>query len=276
MARSKRDRSDEFDASMGDLLANASVDADVDSKADAAQSSAQAGGAAKAGRAAAPAAGGSGRGRKKVVVPDEPFVYPVDPRHCLVCGVDEAGRGPLMGDVVASCVILDHNNMIEGLNDSKKLTEKARDALAPVIKEQAVAWGIGRASPQEIDELNILNATFLAMRRAYDAMARSCNLVLVDGNRVPATISSLGVMVETVVKGDSRVPEISAASILAKTARDADLYELDKIYPEYGFAAHKGYPTKAHLEILATLPILDCYRRSYGPVARLLAERGQS
>ncbi|MCK0527582.1 ribonuclease HII [Anaerobiospirillum sp. NML120449] len=209
-------------------------------------------------------------------MPDEPFVYPVDPRHCLVCGVDEAGRGPLMGDVVAACVILDHNNMIEGLNDSKKLTEKARDALAPVIKEQAVAWGIGRASPQEIDELNILNATFLAMRRAYDAMARSCNLVLVDGNRVPATISSLGVMVETVVKGDSRVPEISAASILAKTARDADLYELDKIYPEYGFAAHKGYPTKAHLEILATLPILDCYRRSYGPVARLLAERGQS
>ena len=276
MARSKRDRSDEFDASMGDLLANASVDADVDSKADAAQSSAQAGGAAKAGRAAAPAAGGSGRGRKKVVVPDEPFVYPVDPSQCLVCGVDEAGRGPLMGDVVAACVILDHNNMIEGLNDSKKLTEKARDALAPVIKEQAVAWGIGRASPQEIDELNILNATFLAMRRAYDAMARSCNLVLVDGNRVPATISSLGVMVETVVKGDSRVPEISAASILAKTARDADLYELDKIYPEYGFAAHKGYPTKAHLEILATLPILDCYRRSYGPVARLLAERGQS
>lgn len=276
MARSKRDRSDEFDASMGDLLANASVDADVDSKADAAQSSAQAGGAAKAGRAEAPAAGGSGRGRKKVVAPDEPFVYPVDPRHCLVCGVDEAGRGPLMGDVVAACVILDHNNMIEGLNDSKKLTEKARDALAPVIKEQAVAWGIGRASPQEIDELNILNATFLAMRRAYDAMARSCNLVLVDGNRVPATISSLGVMVETVVKGDSKVPEISAASILAKTARDADLYELDKIYPEYGFAAHKGYPTKAHLEILATLPILDCYRRSYGPVARLLAERGQS
>lgn len=276
MARSKRDRSDEFDASMGDLLANASVDADVDSKADAAKSSAHAGGAAKAGRAAAPAAGGAARGRKKVVVPDEPFVYPVDPRHCLVCGVDEAGRGPLMGDVVAACVILDHNNMIEGLNDSKKLTEKARDALAPVIKEQAVAWGIGRASPQEIDELNILNATFLAMRRAYDAMARSCNLVLVDGNRVPATISSLGVMVETVVKGDSRVPEISAASILAKTARDADLYELDKIYPEYGFAAHKGYPTKAHLEILATLPILDCYRRSYGPVARLLAERGQS
>ena len=276
MARSKRDRSDEFDASMGDLLANASVDADVDSKADAAQSSAQAGGAAKAGGAAAPAAGGAARGRKKVVVPDEPFVYPVDPRHCLVCGVDEAGRGPLMGDVVAACVILDHNNMIEGLNDSKKLTEKARDALAPVIKEQAVAWSIGRASPQEIDELNILNATFLAMRRAYDAMARSCNLVLVDGNRVPATISSLGVMVETVVKGDSRVPEISAASILAKTARDADLYELDKIYPEYGFAAHKGYPTKAHLEILATLPILDCYRRSYGPVARLLAERGQS
>lgn len=276
MARSKRDRSDEFDASMGDLLANASVDADVDSKADAAQSSAQAAGAEKAGWAATPAAGGSGRGRKKVVVPDEPFVYPVDPRHCLVCGVDEAGRGPLMGDVVAACVILDHNNMIEGLNDSKKLTEKARDALAPVIKEQAVAWGIGRASPQEIDELNILNATFLAMRRAYDAMARSCNLVLVDGNRVPATISSLGVMVETVVKGDSRVPEISAASILAKTARDADLYELDKIYPEYGFAAHKGYPTKAHLEILATLPILDCYRRSYGPVARLLAERGRS
>ena len=206
---------------------------------------------------------------KKVVF--DPFIYPIDPKVNVVCGIDEAGRGPLMGDVVAACVILDHEHMIPGLNDSKKLTEKARDALVPVIKEQAIAWGIGRASPQEIDELNILNATFLAMRRAYDAMHKSCNLGLVDGNKIPKTFSDLPVVLEAVVKGDARVPEISAASILAKTARDADLYELDKLYPEYGFAHHKGYPTKDHLAVLQHLPILPCYRLSYGPIKKLLS-----
>ena len=208
---------------------------------------------------------------KKVVY--EPYVYPIDPKIHVVCGMDEVGRGPLMGDVVAACVVLDHENMIPGLNDSKKLTEKARDALVPLIKEQAVAWGIGRASPQEIDELNILNATFLAMRRAFDAMHKRCNLGLVDGNKIPKTFADVPMVMETVVKGDARVPEISAASILAKTARDADLYELDKLYPEYGFAHHKGYPTKEHLEALSQLPILPCYRLSFGPVKKLLATR---
>ena len=213
----------------------------------------------------------SAKAKAKAKVVYEPYEYPIDPKVYAVCGIDEAGRGPLMGDVVAACVILDHNHMIEGLNDSKKLTEKARDALAPIIKEQAIAYGIGRASPQEIDSLNILNATFLAMRRAFDAMQKSCNLALIDGNRIPKTFSDIPMVMEAVVKGDARVAEISAASILAKTTRDADCYELDKLYPEYGFARHKGYPTKDHLEALAKLPILPCYRKSYGPVKKLLA-----
>lgn len=213
----------------------------------------------------------SAKAKAKAKVVYEPFEYPIDPKVYAVCGIDEAGRGPLMGDVVAACVILDHNHMIEGLNDSKKLTEKARDALAPIIKEQAIAYGIGRASPQEIDSLNILNATFLAMRRAFDAMQKSCNLALIDGNKIPKTFSDIPMVMEAVVKGDARVAEISAASILAKTTRDADCYELDKLYPEYGFARHKGYPTKDHLEALAKLPILPCYRKSYGPVKKLLA-----
>ena len=226
--------------------------------------------------AGADAEAGAGAGAKtsakaKAKVVYEPYEYPIDPKVYAVCGIDEAGRGPLMGDVVAACVILDHNHMIEGLNDSKKLTEKARDALAPIIKEQAIAYGIGRASPQEIDSLNILNATFLAMRRAFDAMQKSCNLALIDGNKIPKTFSDIPMVMEAVVKGDARVAEISAASILAKTTRDADCYELDKLYPEYGFARHKGYPTKDHLEALAKLPILPCYRKSYGPVKKLLA-----
>lgn len=212
-----------------------------------------------------------GRKKKSTVMP--PFDYPIDPVANVVCGIDEAGRGPLMGDVVAACVVLDHNHMIPGLNDSKKLTEKARDELAPLIKEHAIAWGIGRASPAEIDQYNILNATYIAMRRAYDAMCKRCNLALIDGNRVPKTFADLGVVCETVVKGDSKVPEISAASILAKTARDADMYELDKLHPEYGFAKHKGYPTADHMEILNHIPLLDCYRRSFGPIKRLLEER---
>lgn len=211
------------------------------------------------------------RASAKPKVVYEPYVYPIDPKVYAICGIDEAGRGPLMGDVVAACVILDHNHMIEGLNDSKKLSEKARDALAPIIKEQAIAYGIGRASPEEIDEHNILNATFLAMRRAFDAMGRNCNLALVDGNKIPKSFNDIPMAIEAVVKGDARVAEISAASILAKTARDADCIALDKLYPEYGFAKHKGYPTKDHLEALAHLPILPCYRLSYGPVKKLLA-----
>ena len=228
-----------------------------------------AGAEAEAGAGAKTSAKSKAKSKAKVVY--EPYEYPIDPKVYAVCGIDEAGRGPLMGDVVAACVILDHNHMIEGLNDSKKLTEKARDALAPIIKEQAIAYGIGRASPQEIDSLNILNATFLAMRRAFDAMQKSCNLALIDGNKIPKTFSDIPMVMEAVVKGDARVAEISAASILAKTTRDADCYELDKLYPEYGFARHKGYPTKDHLEALAKLPILPCYRKSYGPVKKLLA-----
>ena len=235
------------------------------------QVGADAGAEAEAGAGAGAGAKTSAKAKAKAKVVYEPYEYPIDPKVYAVCGIDEAGRGPLMGDVVAACVILDHNHMIEGLNDSKKLTEKARDALAPIIKEQAIAYGIGRASPQEIDSLNILNATFLAMRRAFDAMQKSCNLALIDGNKIPKTFSDIPMVMEAVVKGDARVAEISAASILAKTTRDADCYELDKLYPEYGFARHKGYPTKDHLEALANLPILPCYRKSYGPVKKLLA-----
>lgn len=202
----------------------------------------------------------------------EPFVYPVDPRQYLVCGFDEAGRGPLMGNVVAACVVLDYTRPIEGLNDSKKLTEKKREALFVQIKEQALAYGIGQATPEEIDRLNILQASFLAMRRAYEDMQLDCNLLLIDGNKV---LTGLPVACQAVVKGDARVPEISAASILAKVTRDHELYELDAQYPQYGFKQHKGYPTAKHLELLRQLPVLPCYRRTYGPVRKLLAERGE-
>ena len=256
-SRVKADSKDGTGASAGvDLVAHVGADAGAEAEAG-------------AGAGAKTSAKAKAKAKAKVVY--EPYEYPIDPKVYAVCGIDEAGRGPLMGDVVAACVILDHNHMIEGLNDSKKLTEKARDALAPIIKEQAIAYGIGRASPQEIDSLNILNATFLAMRRAFDAMQKSCNLALIDGNKIPKTFSDIPMVMEAVVKGDARVAEISAASILAKTTRDADCYELDKLYPEYGFARHKGYPTKDHLEALANLPILPCYRKSYGPVKKLLA-----
>lgn len=209
-----------------------------------------------------------GKGKPKIELP--PFVYPVDPVSCIVCGIDEAGRGPLMGDVVAACVILDHKRMIPGIDDSKHLSEKKRDALAPLIKEYAIAYGIGRASPAEIDELNILHATFLAMRRAYEMMKINCNYALIDGNKIPP---GLNTSCQAVVKGDARVKEIGAASILAKTTRDADLYELDKQFPEYQFAKHKGYPTAAHMAVLEKLPILPCYRFSYGPVKKLIEQR---
>lgn len=177
-----------------------------------------------------------------------------------------------MGNVVAACVILDPSRPIEGLNDSKQLSEKKRDALEPLIKERALSYGIGQCTPAEIDHMNILHASMEAMRRAYFAMGRACELMLVDGNRVPP---DLPLKLEAVVKGDARVAEISAASILAKVERDRQMYELDKAYPEYGFAKHKGYPTKAHLEILKRLPLLDCYRKSYGPIKRLLAQEDE-
>ena len=162
---------------------------------------------------------------KKVL---EPFIYPIDPKVHLVCGVDEAGRGPLVGNVVAACVILDPSRPILGLADSKKLSEKKRDALALQIKENALAYGIGQCTPEEIDRMNILYASLEAMRRAYVNMHKTCELMLIDGNKL---IPDFPLAMQAVVKGDARVPEISAASILAKTERDAQLYALDKQYP---------------------------------------------
>ncbi|MGE9184516.1 ribonuclease HII, partial [Escherichia coli] len=164
------------------------------------------------------------------------FVYP---HTQLVAGVDEVGRGPLVGAVVTAAVILDPARPIAGLNDSKKLSEKRRLALYEEIKEKALSWSLGRAEPHEIDELNILHATMLAMQRAVAGLHIAPEYVLIDGNRCP----KLPMPAMAVVKGDSRVPEISAASILAKVTRDAEMAALDIVFPQYGFAQHKGYPT---------------------------------
>ncbi|QOV64869.1 ribonuclease HII [Kosakonia pseudosacchari] len=191
------------------------------------------------------------------------FVYP---HTHLVAGVDEVGRGPLVGAVVTAAVILDPERPIVGLNDSKKLSEKRRLSLCDEIKEKALAWSLGRAEPHEIDELNILHATMLAMQRAVAGLAIAPEFVLIDGNRCPALpMPSLAV-----VKGDSRVAEISAASILAKVARDAEMAALDIIFPQYGFAQHKGYPTAFHLERLAEHGATEHHRRSFAPVKRAL------
>ena len=171
------------------------------------------------------------------------FVYP---NTQLVAGVDEVGRGPLVGAVVTAAVILDPARPIAGLNDSKKLSEKRRLALYEEIKEKALSWSLGRAEPHEIDELNILHATMLAMQRAVAGLHIAPEYVLIDGNRCP----KLPMPAMAVVKGDSRVPEISAASILAKVTRDAEMAALDIVFPQYGFAQHKGYPTAFHLEKL--------------------------
>ena len=192
----------------------------------------------------------------------------------LICGVDEAGRGPLAGAVYASAVILDAAHPISGLTDSKKITEKRRDTLAIEIKQQALAWAIATSSVEEIDEINILQASLLAMKRAVEAMQKEFAEVLngqaihvqVDGNKRP----NISLSCEAIVKGDSKVQAISAASILAKTARDANLYELDKRYPMYGFAQHKGYPTKAHRALLQEHGVSPVHRRSYAPVKKLL------
>ncbi|BAL24698.1 ribonuclease HII [Azoarcus sp. KH32C] len=185
----------------------------------------------------------------------------------LICGVDEAGRGPLAGSVVAAAVILDPARPIEGLNDSKKLTERARDRLAELIRERALAWAVAEATVAEIDRLNILHATMLAMQRAVAGLSHRPDLVRIDGNRCPV----LDVPSEAVVKGDATVPAIAAASILAKTVRDAQMVELDVIYPAYGFARHKGYPTAEHLAALRLHGVADCYRRSFAPVRDLVA-----
>lgn len=188
--------------------------------------------------------------------------------HKLIAGVDEVGRGPLIGDVVTAAVILDPANPIVGLTDSKKLSEKKRIALAAEIKAKALYWHIGRATPEEIDTLNILHATMLAMKRAVEGLAVTPGFVRVDGNRLP----DWPYAAEAVVKGDSLHAEISAASIIAKVERDNDMLALDELHPEYGFAGHKGYPTKAHFEALATHGVIDGYRKSFKPVKALLQE----
>jgi ribonuclease HII len=191
----------------------------------------------------------------------------------LICGVDEAGRGPLAGAVYAAAVILNPEKSIMGLADSKKLSEKRRDALALEIKEYAFAWAIAYSTVEEIDELNILQASLLAMKRAVESVQASLVeiaplnlLVQVDGNQRP----KISLPCEAIVKGDSKVQAISAASILAKTARDAALYDLDRQYPMYGFAQHKGYPTAAHIALLRQHGVSPVHRRSYAPVKALI------
>lgn len=191
----------------------------------------------------------------------------------LIAGVDEAGRGPLAGAVFAAAVILDPARPIAGLADSKVLSEAKRDALAILIKRDALAWCIASASVEEIDQLNILHATMLAMSRAVAGLTPQPDRVLIDGNRVP---KQLTLPAEAIVKGDAKVQAISAASILAKTARDAELIALDALHPQYGFARHKGYPTAEHLAALEAHGALLVHRKSFGPVKAWLArQQGQ-
>ncbi len=190
------------------------------------------------------------------------------PKAKFIAGVDEVGRGPLVGAVVTAAVILDPNQPIEGLADSKKLSEKRRLALAEEIKAKALCWSLGRAEPDEIDQLNILHATMLAMQRAVAGLRIQPDFVLVDGNRIP----TLPMPAQAIVKGDSLVAEISASSILAKVARDQEMDELDKQFPEYGFAQHKGYPTKLHFEKLESLGATPYHRKSFAPVAQRLTK----
>lgn len=184
----------------------------------------------------------------------------------LICGVDEAGRGPLAGPVFAAAVILDPARPIAGLRDSKKLSEARRDQLVDLIRRDARAWSIAQASVEEIDHLNILHATMLAMRRAIEGLSVTPTLALIDGNRCPVC----NVRTEAIVKGDDKVLEISAASILAKTARDAALLTLHAQYPDYAFDQHKGYPTALHLARLREHGVTPEHRRSYAPVRALL------
>ncbi|BDZ74937.1 MULTISPECIES: ribonuclease HII [Methylophaga] len=185
----------------------------------------------------------------------------------IIAGVDEVGRGPLAGPVVTAAVILNPDNPIAGLADSKKLTEKRRESLVPLIKEHALAWAMGRAEPDEIDELNILQASLLAMKRAVEALSIVPEHVLVDGIHAP----KLNCPVTTIIKGDQSEPAIAAASILAKVARDQEMIALEEQYPGYGFAKHKGYPTKQHQQALLTLGVTDIHRRSFGPVHKALS-----
>lgn len=187
----------------------------------------------------------------------------------LSAGVDEAGRGPLAGPVIAAAVVLDKDQPIQGLADSKKLTATRREVLAEAIYVRAVAVAVGRAEVEEIDSINILQATLQAMTRAIDALGVLPDVVLIDGNQAPR----IALPAQCVINGDVLVPEISAASIIAKVVRDNEMLELDSMYPGYGFARHKGYPTKEHLSALSSIGPCPAHRQSFGPVKSLL-ERG--
>ncbi|MFI2818140.1 ribonuclease HII [Vreelandella piezotolerans] len=203
-------------------------------------------------------------------MPTKPADFPplvVEYAGDFLAGVDEVGRGPLVGSVVAAAVILDPKAPIVGLTDSKKLTARRRESLDVLIREHALAFAVAEASAEEIDTLNIYHATHLAMRRAVDALRPQAEYLLVDGNRLPGH----ALPGQAVVKGDARHPAIAAASILAKVARDAQMAELDLRYPEYGFARHKGYPTKEHLAVLEAHGALAEHRKSFAPVQRQLA-----
>ena len=193
------------------------------------------------------------------------FIYP---GATCIAGVDEVGRGPLVGAVVTAAVILDPARPIVGLADSKKLSEKRRLALCEEIKEKALSWSLGRAEPEEIDQLNILHATMLAMQRAVAGLHITPDFVLIDGNRCPA----LAMPSQAVVKGDSLVREISAASIIAKVTRDQEMTELDLLFPQYGFAQHKGYPTALHMEKLSLHGATPHHRRSFAPVRNAILD----
>ncbi|HED32895.1 MAG TPA: ribonuclease HII [Gammaproteobacteria bacterium] len=187
-------------------------------------------------------------------------------QYACVAGVDEAGRGPLVGCVVAAAVILDENNPVEGLNDSKKLTAKKREQLAAEIKSRAVAWAVSSVGPDVIDEINILQASLLAMKQALEGLPELPDIALIDGNKTP----DVACHAHAIVKGDGKVASIAAASILAKVERDQQMSELHQVYPQYEFERHKGYPTKVHMALLEEHGPCPEHRRSFGPVKRLL------
>ena len=189
-----------------------------------------------------------------------------EPRVGVICGVDEAGRGPLFGDVVAAAVILDPTAPIEGLGDSKKLTQKVRERLYDQIYARAISVGVGRASVEEIDQLNILQASMLAMQRAVESLSRQPDLALIDGNRCPVLTCAS----EAIIKGDAKEISIGAASIIAKVTRDREMLEWHTLYPHYGLDKHKGYPTSLHLKALEQYGVSPQHRRSFAPVRRLI------
>ena len=199
----------------------------------------------------------------------QPELFASAPDTSLVAGVDEAGRGPLAGPVFAAAVILDPDRPPTGLADSKTLTAVRREALAGDIRQFALAWCVAQASVEEIDRLNILQATMLAMQRACAGLSRMPTQILIDGNRLPRSLPCLA---RVIVKGDALIPAISAASILAKVARDEEMLQLHGVHPQYGFDRHKGYPTAQHLAALAQHGALPQHRRSFGPVAEVLAQ----